>query len=214
MRSPLKVGWRGRSPRQLALASFTQQFEILYCQCLATRIHFVRPCIHSLSHLPKEVIQIGPLICSSQWTLECTIGNLGEEIRQHSNPCENLSQHGLQQAQANALVTMIPDLPVLDDPSEGQLPRGAKDLRDGFVLLHAHEGKWSALWECEAEALCNFLPTFQRGTEIPVTRWAKLQLPTGQNCNSAWKELQKLIKKYRTAHNVKVCRACIFLWSH
>jgi hypothetical protein len=65
----------------LALTSFTQEFKIIYCQCLLTRIHFVQPCIHSLVHLPHEVIRLGPPICSSQWTLECTIGNLGEEIK-------------------------------------------------------------------------------------------------------------------------------------
>jgi hypothetical protein len=76
----------------LALTSFAQEFEIIYCQCLAMWIHFVWPCIHTLMHLPHKVIRLGPPICSSQWTLECTIGNLGEEIKQHSNPFSNLSQ--------------------------------------------------------------------------------------------------------------------------
>ena len=79
----------------LALTSFVQEFEIIYCQCLSTRIHFVRPCIHSLVHLLHEVIRLGPPICSSQWTLERTIGNLGEEIKQHSNPFSNLLQRGI-----------------------------------------------------------------------------------------------------------------------
>ena len=78
-----------------ALLSFAQEFEILYCQRLPTRIHFVRPCIHSLVHLPREVIRIGPPVCSSQWTLERTIGNLGEEIKQHPNLFANLSQRGI-----------------------------------------------------------------------------------------------------------------------
>jgi len=171
-----------------ALLSFAQEFEIIYCQRLATRIHFVRPCMHSLVHLPQEVIRIGPPICSSQWALERTIGNLGEEINQPSNPFSNLSQCGIRWAQTNTLIAMIPDLPV-DSPSEGLLLRGSKDLGDGFVLLRARKGKSSTLQECEAEALCDFLPTLQRGAEIPVIRWAKLRLPTGQNCNSAWKEL-------------------------
>jgi hypothetical protein len=78
-----------------ALLSFAQEFEILYCQRLPTRIYFVRPCVHSLVHLPHEVIRIGPPVCSSQWTLEHTIGNLGEEIKQHSNLFANLSQWNL-----------------------------------------------------------------------------------------------------------------------
>ena len=197
---------------QLALASFAQEFEMIYCQRLETRIHFVRPCMHSLIHLPREVVRIGPPICSSQWTLERTIGNLGEEIKQHSDPCENLSQRGVRRARVNALTAMIPDLPV-DGPSEGHLPRGAKDVGGGFVLLRARDGKPTPLRECEAEALCELFPTVQRGSEICVMRWAKLRLPTGQNCNSAWKELNKPIEKRRTARNVKVCHARIFLWS-
>ncbi len=35
-------------------------------------------------------------------------------------------------------------------------------------------------------------------------QWAKLQLPTGQNCYSAWKEKEKPLEKCRTARNVKV----------
>jgi len=64
-----------------ALLSFAQEFKLFYCQHLPTCIHFVRPCMHLLVHLPHEVLQIGPPICSSQWMLECTISNLGEEIK-------------------------------------------------------------------------------------------------------------------------------------
>jgi hypothetical protein len=54
--------------------------------------------------------------------------------------------------------------------------------------------------------LHGFLPTAPIGVEISVRRWAKLRLPTGQNCNSAWKELQKPLERRRTARNVKVRR--------
>jgi hypothetical protein len=76
----------------LALFSFAQEFEVIYCDRKPTQIHFMRPCLHSVVHLPREVTRLGPPICSSQWTLEQTIGNLGEEIKQHSNPFANLSQ--------------------------------------------------------------------------------------------------------------------------
>ena len=109
---------------QKVLALFVQEFEIIYCQCLETHIHFVRPCMHSLIHLLQEVIWIGPPICSSQWTLKCTIGNLGEEIKKHSNAFENLSQHGLWWAHINALIAMILNLHI-DSPSDGCLPYGA-----------------------------------------------------------------------------------------
>ena len=61
----------------LTLTSFVQEFEAIYCQRLSTQIHFVRLCIHSVVHLPCEVLCISPPVCSSQWTLEQTIGNLG-----------------------------------------------------------------------------------------------------------------------------------------
>jgi hypothetical protein len=71
-------------------------------------------------------------------------------------------------------------------------------------LLHAREETLHALRDCEADALHNFLPAIPREGKIPVRRWAKLRLPTGQNCNSAWKETQKPLEKRRTARNVKV----------
>ncbi len=63
------------------LCNFAEEFESLYCQRLPTRIHFVWPCLHSLVHLPCEFVRLSLPICSSQWTLEHTIGNLGEEIK-------------------------------------------------------------------------------------------------------------------------------------
>jgi hypothetical protein len=181
---------------------------MIYCQRLSSRIHFVRPCVHSAVHLPREVLRLGPPICSSQWTLERTIGNLGEEIRQHSNPFANLSQRGIRRAQVNALKAMIPDLDV-DGLAEGVLPRGSKDLGNGYVLLRAREGEARPLRECEARALRDFMPASPMASEICVRRWAKLRIPTGQNCNSAWKEKEKPLNKRRTARNVKVCQSSL-----
>ena len=187
---------------QLALVSFAQEFEIIYCRRKATRIHFVRPCLHSVVHLPSEVIRVGPPICSSQWTLKCTIGNLGEEIKQHSNPFANLSQRGIRRARVNALKAMIPDLD--QTKAAEDLPRGAMDLGDGYVLLRAREEEARALRDCVAEALRAFLPAAPRGEDILVRRWARLRIPTGQICNSVWKELNKPLEKRRTARMVKV----------
>ena len=186
----------------IALISFAQEFELIYCQRMPTRIHFVRPCMHSLVHLPREVHRIGPPICSSQWTLERTIGNLGEEIKQPSNPFANLSQQGIRRARINALVAIIPDLD--DNKSHGEaIPHGSKDIGDGFVLLRARDKHTQFLRGCEAEALQRFMPTSSNQDRIAVRRWARLRIPTGQICYSAWKELQKLLEKRRTARNVK-----------
>jgi hypothetical protein len=157
----------------LALASFAQEYEVIYCQRLSTRIHFIWLCIHSVVHLPREVLCLGPLVCSSQWTLEWTIGNLGEEIKQPSNPFANLSQHRIQRARVNALKALIPDL-APDKTDAYSLPRGARDLGDSFILLRAREEVPSPLRDCEADMLRDLLPAAQIEDEICVRRWAKL----------------------------------------
>ena len=100
------------------LQSFVQEFETFYYQQRVAHLHFCQQSIHPLLHLAPEVMRIGPPICSLQWTMEHTIGNSGEEIRQLSNPYTNLSQHGLLRCQVNTLTAMIPDL----GPSSTSLP--------------------------------------------------------------------------------------------
>ncbi|KAJ7676130.1 hypothetical protein B0H17DRAFT_1140107 [Mycena rosella] len=79
------------------------------------------------------VICIGPAALYSQWTMERPIGNLGQEIKLHSNPYVNLSERGLWRSQVNALKAMLPDL----NPETKKLPRGSIDLGDRYVLLRA-----------------------------------------------------------------------------
>jgi hypothetical protein len=42
--------------------------------------------------------------------MERTIGNLGEEIKQPSQPFANLSERGLRRCQVNALKSVLPHL--------------------------------------------------------------------------------------------------------
>jgi hypothetical protein len=98
---------------------------------------------------------------------------------------------------------MIPDLD-LDRSTKGDLPRGSKDLGNSYVLLRAREAEPRPLRDCKADALREFLPSALREGDISMHRWAKLWLPTGQNCYSAWKEKEKPLEKRRTARNVKV----------
>jgi len=129
----------------------------------------MRPCIHSLMHLPHEVICLGPPICSSQWTLERTIGNLGKEIKQHSNPFANLSQCGIRCMHANALMAMIPDLD-LERTTKEALPCSSRDVRGGFILLCSREAVPRALQDCEAAAMREFMPATQMGDQICMRR--------------------------------------------
>ena len=89
--------------------NFIPEFEQLYYQGQEDRcLHFVRPCIHALLHLPGEVHHLGPSIIHAQWTMEQTIGNLGKEVTQPSQPYANISQHGVLRCQINALLAMFP----------------------------------------------------------------------------------------------------------
>ena len=64
--------------------------------------------------------------------MERTIGNLGQEIWQSSNPFANLARHALQRSQVNALKSIYPEL---DPKSKFQLPRGAMNVGEGYIML-------------------------------------------------------------------------------
>jgi hypothetical protein len=188
-----------------ALLDFAYEFERLYYQRRTDRLHFVRPSIHAVIHLAPEVNRIGPGACSSQWTMERTIGNLGQEIRQPSNAYSNLSQRGLLRSQINALKAMIPDL----ETSPPVVPRGGQDLGDGYLLLRAKDRVLTAMRDCEIQAFASYLKdthAMQVGENWSpgVCKWARLRLPNGQVARSSWKEKLKPLTKVRMARNIKV----------
>jgi hypothetical protein len=75
---------------------YVAEFETLYFQGMPERIHFVRQSVHQMTHLGPEAIHIGPAALYSQWTIERTIGNLGQEIKSHSQPYANLAERALR----------------------------------------------------------------------------------------------------------------------
>jgi hypothetical protein len=77
------------------MIEYVIEFELLYVQRRADRIHFVRPCLHGLIHIAELIIRKGPLPGFSQYVMERTIGNLGEEIKQDSRAYANLSERAL-----------------------------------------------------------------------------------------------------------------------
>jgi hypothetical protein len=155
-----------------------------------------------LRHLAAEVACImGPGICLSQWTMERTIGNLGQEVKQHSNPFANLSQHGLRRSQVNALKAMVPDL----EPPDNKVPRGGSELGDGYILLRARDRVSQVLPPLEAAAIASYLRCNGILRESPqIIQWARLCLPNGQMACSAWKETQKELRHVCISCNVKV----------
>jgi hypothetical protein len=98
----------------------------------------------------------------------------------------------------------------LERTTKAALPHGSREVGGGFILLRPREEAPHALWDCEAAALQEFFPSAQIGDQVCVRRWAKLRIPTGQNCYTAWKELEKPLEKRRTAHNIKVFPLSLF----
>lgn len=189
---------------ELMIAQFSDEFEMLYVQRRVDRLHFVRACIHTLSHMAPETVRLGPCLIYSQWALERTIGNLGEEIRLHSNAFANLAQRGLRRSQVNALKSMLPDL----DTTDIILPRGALDIGDGYIMLTATEATPSSVRQCEAIALQEYLAAVGLAIDTAnfykVNRWARIRLPNRQVARSLWKEAKIPAERVQAARNVKV----------
>ncbi|KAJ6498405.1 hypothetical protein C8R47DRAFT_971893 [Mycena vitilis] len=204
----VRLGYQHSIPRdQLVeahrkLCEAYEEFETLYYQRKVPRLHFCRQSVHNFLHTGPEVIQLGPGACYGQWTMERTIGNLVEEVKQHSDPYTNLSMRGRRRAQVNALKSLIPDL----EPEPG-LPRGADDLGGGYVLLTAKDEYNQVIRGAQGEALREYLEdlreeSFPDNFYPSLQRWARLRLPNGQIARSAWKEKQKALEKVRMARNI------------
>ncbi|KAH9931467.1 uncharacterized protein B0H18DRAFT_872201 [Fomitopsis serialis] len=207
------INQRSISEDDLTLASqlfreFIEEFEALYYQYDKHRLHFCRQSIHLLRHICEEIIRLGPLICYTQWTMERTIGNLVEEIRQPSNPYANLAVRGLRRCQINALKALDPVNFDLDKSKKGP-PQGAEELGDGYTLLRARDRSFHVLTPAETTVIRSFVAT-ARGENMDhwdphYRRWARLRLPNGQIARSAYKETLKAPKDVRQSRNVKIC---------
>jgi hypothetical protein len=123
------------------------------------------------------------------------------QLRQPSNPFENISERALELAITNALKAMYPDL-----DSEGPvIPALAKDVGGGFVLLRAKEVH--VMDPLVATALLDYTKSLGRhmnfSDDINVERWARLRLPNLQIAHSHWKESLRPAEKVRRARMVK-----------
>ncbi|KAI0812771.1 hypothetical protein BC629DRAFT_1280765 [Irpex lacteus] len=187
------------------LLEFCIEFEKLYYQRDPSRIHFVRQSIHALSHIATETTRIGPYAGVTQWTMENTIGNLGREVRQHSNAFANLAQRAVRRCQINAIKAMLPEL----DPPK-PLPRNAVVLSEDYVLLHKHEHTPKPVSPIETTVFRDFVNS--RGIDKSddwharptVSRSARLRLPNGQVARSLWIEAGRPLTGLRMSRNVKI----------
>ena len=201
------------------LKLFCVEYEEIYVQRCSDRLHMVRPSVHGILHMPSETVRVGPTPLSSTWTMEQLIGDLGSEIRQPSNPYQNLSQRGLRRCQINALIALFPFL----DHTPPSLPHYSLDIGDGYVLLRAKERTGRLLSEIlEHSLICDYLEEAEHihGNLVTehnqphfrarIPRWAHLRLPNGQTACSAWKEESHAFKDSQRARCVKVFYCCLF----
>ena len=185
------------------LLQWCSEFEVLYCQRNPDRLHFVRQCVHSLTHLAKETCRVGPLSLSSQWTMERVIGYLGTLLRQPSNVFRNLAAQSRRLAYVNAMVAMWPSF-----QEEEKDPRGSEDIGDGYLLLGPKDASLHRLSHAEQAALNNFCssdPDLEDIERETLYRWARLKLPTDQTARSRLKEVERCMNMARNDRNVKVC---------
>ncbi|KAI0827285.1 hypothetical protein BC628DRAFT_1318376 [Trametes gibbosa] len=165
------------------------EFETLYYQRRVERLHFIRQSLHATTHTVAEAYRVGPGTNTTQWAMENYIGNITREIKQHSTPYANVSEIALRRSQIIALMAEYPEF--AKDLSE--LPQGAIDLGNGYILLRARErSMWTVQSPLEQSAVHRFLRSI--GNPVANTwapelfRWARLEVPTGQIARSAWKE--------------------------
>lgn len=188
-----------------SLLEFCTEWEDLYYQRKASRLHFVRQSIHALAHICPETMRIGPYACVTQWTMERVIGDLGSEIRQHSNPYANLSQRAVRRCQINAVTDMLPELIPKPQP-----PRASKTLEHGYTLMAKHEKAAHFITPAETTALDAFLQRTRIQVDAKwrknpkIARWARVKLPNGQGARCLWIEGGTPLNKLRIARNVKV----------
>ena len=162
----------------------------MYYQRRVDRLHFCRPCIHTLLHTAPEVTWVGPGAYYTQFTMERTIGNLGQEIWQPSNPFANLARRALQRSQVNALKSIYPEL---GPESKFQLPRGAMNVGEGYIMLRPRDKYPVEIpGDLAAKALSWMVNTSR------IRRWGRARLPNGQVARSLWSE------RRRTSQRIQV----------
>ena len=107
--------------------------------------------------------------------MEHTIGDLGQEIQQPSNPFANLAWCALRCLQVNALKSIYPDL----DPKAGShLPKSLMDLGNGYIMLWPRDKYPAQIPEPAADILS------QVANLLKIRQWGRVCLPDSQVAQS------------------------------
>ncbi|RDX40597.1 hypothetical protein OH76DRAFT_1459464 [Lentinus brumalis] len=198
------------------LNSATEDFEKYYYERDPDRLHFVRPVIHHLWHIPDQIVLNGSLIVRTQLPMERMIGQFGGELKQPSNPYANLSQRAARRMKINTAQGMMPSLDRAEQRALG-IPRGAEPIGDNYIFLQALERSRSSVRPAEARAFFDYFARTDPGVveganrwtySMALRRWARIRLPNGQVARCAWKENRKALCRLRMARCVKFEGAC------
>jgi len=173
---------------------FVEEFENLYYQRRVDRLHFTRPCLHSLLHLAPEIFRVGNGSHTSQFPMERMVGELGRCIRQPSNMFGNLIQITLKKAQISALKIIHPEL----DQDIDSLPKHSYNLDGGYALLRPRDKVAQAFTRVELDAMGKVCEKEYR------QRWGRIRLRNGQVANSSYSEGRRLAENKRISRNIKV----------
>lgn len=134
--------------------------------------------------------------------MERVIGYLNEQIQLHSNPYANLSQCAIEQARANTLKSLVPNV----------VPPLPKQKLGTFVLLSPHDIHFledSILNAFHELAQAQGWPIQGRKRDIRTDHFARLCLPNKQIVKALWHEKKHEDKKVCRAHNIKVTQSYI-----
>jgi hypothetical protein len=168
------------------LLQFVKEYENLYYAQLPARLHFVCQSIHAIVHLTLETVYIGPGVYIQQWTLECTIGSLGQEIKQPSNPFANIVSYRLRRSQVNAIKVIIPDF----NKTNAQSPSSPTNPQGDYVLLWPKDRNTYLLSGAYANAfhefMCSMVQTLAEDWTPKIIQWARLHLPNQQVSRLLW----------------------------
>ena len=195
-----RIAWEELGKANQMILEWENEFELRYYAREVDRLHLMRPSLHAILHAAHETARCGPLNLIAQWALENTIGNLGREVNQPSNPFSNLAERTLLRARLNALAALVPHL----NP-ERPLSDDNHNLKNGYILLSGRDKYSWRLPDAHISALKVFLTQVKNEVNCitKIQRWARLQLPNGQQVRSRWSE-DNSKRNTRVTHNVKI----------
>jgi hypothetical protein len=187
---------------------YAEGIETLFVQRQAYRVHFVRPWIHSLLHMPAEVARIGPLSYYAQWTLERLIGLLEDDLRLHSDPYANIAHIAQRMCSRNALISMMPEL----GPPARQLTSADLNVGEGYALLHPCDKVDQLLTPDEVRAVQVFAEErWNEGDQFDshrAVRYQRLATPAGPVTRSTLKENRMPAGHLQSSRMVEVSSSC------